>query len=217
MLGAEIHNQITISQSGFWWSILAVSLYGAFHSLLASLPLKELVEKRLGKTPRRFYRLAFNIIATVTFIPVLWLVSFLPDAQCYTIPFPWLVLTMIIQGLAAAGILVGAYQTGLGIFLGTAQITNPDEKCDYCDPLVAGGFYRWVRHPLYSFGLLVIWLSPVMTWNILALNSGLTIYIIIGALFEEQKLLQVFGESYASYRKTTPMLVPGLKQNPKNT
>jgi protein-S-isoprenylcysteine O-methyltransferase Ste14 len=57
----------------------------------------------------------------------------------------------------------------------------------------------------------LIWLLPILTWNLLALNLGLTAYVFIGAYFEERKLLLEFGESYAEYRKRTPMLIPGLK------
>jgi len=69
---------------------------------------------------------------------------------------------------------------------------------------VLTGLYRWVRHPLYTAGLLFIWLIPVMTANLLALNIGLTIYLITGALFEERKLVREFGEAYIEYRKVTP-------------
>jgi protein-S-isoprenylcysteine O-methyltransferase Ste14 len=50
-----------------------------------------------------------------------------------------------------------------------------------------------------------------MAWNLLALNLGLTAYILIGAYFEERKLMLEFGESYAEYREHTPMHIPGLK------
>jgi protein-S-isoprenylcysteine O-methyltransferase Ste14 len=50
-----------------------------------------------------------------------------------------------------------------------------------------------------------------MTFNLLALNLGLTLYIIIGAYFEERKLLLEFGGAYTEYRQKTPMLIPGLR------
>jgi protein-S-isoprenylcysteine O-methyltransferase Ste14 len=65
---------------------------------------------------------------------------------------------------------------------------------------------------LYTAGLLIIWLIPVMTWNLLALIIGLTAYILIGIYFEERKLLQEFGDDYAEYRRHTPMLIPGFKR-----
>jgi protein-S-isoprenylcysteine O-methyltransferase Ste14 len=44
----------------------------------------------------------------------------------------------------------------------------------------------------------------------LALNIGLSLYLYIGALFEERKLLREFGEAYHNYQQNTPMFLPGL-------
>jgi protein-S-isoprenylcysteine O-methyltransferase Ste14 len=71
--------------------------------------------------------------------------------------------------------------------------------------------YRWVRHPLYTAGLLIIWLFPIMTCNLLALNIGMTLYILLGAVLEERKLEREFGEAYAQYKSRTPMLIPFLR------
>jgi len=77
--------------------------------------------------------------------------------------------------------------------------------------MVTNGLYRYVRHPLYTAGLVIIWLIPLMTYNLLALILGLTIYIFVGAYFEERKLLLEFGDVYAEYRQRTPMLVPRIR------
>jgi protein-S-isoprenylcysteine O-methyltransferase Ste14 len=69
-----------------------------------------------------------------------------------------------------------------------------------------------VRHPLYTCGLLIVWLSPVMTWNLLALILGLTVYILVGIHFEERKLRREFGEAYAAYQRRVPALIPGLRK-----
>jgi protein-S-isoprenylcysteine O-methyltransferase Ste14 len=45
----------------------------------------------------------------------------------------------------------------------------------------------------------------------LVLYISLTAYTIIGAHFEERKLLREFGEDYAVYKKNTPMLVPKVR------
>ena len=49
-----------------------------------------------------------------------------------------------------------------------------------------------------------------MTLNLLAINLGLTVYVLVGATLEERKLLHQFGQAYAEYRKHTPMLIPRL-------
>jgi protein-S-isoprenylcysteine O-methyltransferase Ste14 len=77
--------------------------------------------------------------------------------------------------------------------------------------LVINGLYRFVRHPLYTFGLITLWLSPNMTVNSSVVYVSLTIYILVGAQFEERKLLREFGQAYADYKLSTPMLIPGFK------
>ena len=76
--------------------------------------------------------------------------------------------------------------------------------------LVTRGPYRWVRHPLYTCALILIWLASPMTWNILALNLGISAYLWIGSIFEERKLVQQFGQMYKDYRKHTPRIIPGI-------
>jgi protein-S-isoprenylcysteine O-methyltransferase Ste14 len=80
--------------------------------------------------------------------------------------------------------------------------------------MVTGGLYRWVRHPLYTAGLAFIWLTPIMTSNLLALNIGLTLYLILGAIYEERKLVREFGERYTRYQERVPMLIPRLIKIP---
>ena len=79
------------------------------------------------------------------------------------------------------------------------------------EQLVTRGFYRYVRHPIYTFSFLLIWLIPVVTWNILALMIGLTIYTFIGTLLEERKLREEFGAVYDEYRRETPMVFPKIR------
>jgi methanethiol S-methyltransferase len=189
--------------------LITFLLYGLVHSLLASLTVKAWVQRALGEWGGRIYRLAYNLLAVISLLPVLALSALLPDQRLYAIPLPWTLLTLALQGLAVVALLVGLLQTGALSFLGLSQIF--DSKQPSPTRLVVHGLYRWVRHPLYSAGLVFIWLTPLMTTNLLAFNLGATAYLITGALFEERKLLREFGPDYARYRDRTPMLVPGLK------
>jgi protein-S-isoprenylcysteine O-methyltransferase Ste14 len=195
--------------SSFWIILLAVAVYGVVHSWLASLQAKALAQRSLGAAATRGYRLAYNIFAVISLLPVLALPALLPDRSLYTIPPPWVYLTLALQGLALAALGVGVIQTGAWSFLGLEQLFAP--AADAPPRLVIKGLYRWVRHPLYTAGLVFIWLIPVMSANLLALNVGLTLYLVIGAYFEERKLLREYGEEYADYQRRTPMLVPGWR------
>lgn len=189
--------------------LLAAALWGAVHSWLASLSAKALAARKLGPTGRRVYRLGYNVFAVVTFLPLLALVRLLPDRALYAIPSPWVYLTLALQGLAGLALAAGVLQTGPFTFAGLRQLVSGET--DDNGPLVVNGLYRRVRHPLYSAGLVFVWLTPVMTLNLLTLYAALTFYIVVGAIFEERKLLKIYGEAYAAYRRRTPMFVPGIK------
>ena len=194
----------------FWLILLAVLSYGLLHTLLASTKAKQFAHRWFGSKADQWYRLAYNFIAVVTLLPILVLPVLLIDKELYRIPFPWVILTMIVQLLAVIAIIVGVKQTGMTSFVGLHQLLLPEDTSP--PKMVTGGLYRYVRHPLYTAGLVIIWLMPIMTCNLLALNIGLTGYILVGAYFEERKLLAEFGEEYAAYRQHTPMLVPGLRK-----
>ncbi len=207
----SVVNKVFELNNSPWIIFVAVMVYGVLHSLLATHPAKDLARRWLGEASGRVYRLAYNIFAAVSLLPVLALVALLPDRRLYTLPSPWSFLALTMQGVAVLALLVGLWQTGAWSFLGLEQLVRPtggDEP-----QLVIRGLYRWVRHPLYTAGLVFIWLTPQMTTNLLVLNVGLTIYLIIGAYFEECKLLRQFGPAYAEYQRRTPMIVPGLRRS----
>ena len=185
----------------------AITLWGLVHSWLASFRVKELLSRVLGKNAMRVYRLAYNVFAVLSFAPILLWMRLLPDQNLYTVPAPWLYLMLAGQGLSAILLLVGVLQTDTLSFIGLRQLIVQDEEAG---ALVISGLYRLVRHPLYLFGLLFIWLTPIMTVNMLIVYVSLTVYIFIGAYFEERKLLREFGQAYADYKSLTPMIIPGL-------
>ena len=187
--------------------MLSVALYGMLHSILAAKRVKAGVERRIGKALfQRFYRLFFVIVGGISFLPALVLATLLPDRTIYILLAPWRTLALLVQLAALSGLILGVMQTGALSFLGITQALSglAPEK------LVLNGLYRWVRHPLYTCSLLLIWLAPSMTWNLLALNLGVSAYLWIGSIFEERKLVEQFGKEYEEYRKRTPRIIPGI-------
>jgi protein-S-isoprenylcysteine O-methyltransferase Ste14 len=78
-------------------------------------------------------------------------------------------------------------------------------------PITVAGPYRWVRHPLYLFMILMIWSCPDLTRDRLLFNLLWTVWVVIGSYFEETDLIAEFGDAYRDYQKRVPMLVPLLK------
>lgn len=92
---------------------------------------------------------------------------------------------------------------------GTRPITNRlHGKTPRPVPLVAAGPYRWVRHPLYLFIILMIWSYPDLTADRFLFNVLWTAWIVIATLLEERDLVAEFGDRYRQYQQTVPMLIP---------
>jgi protein-S-isoprenylcysteine O-methyltransferase Ste14 len=190
-----------------FWLVFTIALWGVVHSLLASIGMKNFIRGVVGGGFMKYYRLLYNIFAVISILPVLYLMVSLPDKTLYQVPAPWSYLMLAGQALSLVLLFVVIWQTDLLSFVGLRQLMEEEKPRN----LVISGFYRSVRHPLYIFILLFLWLTPLMTVNLLIVYLALTVYILIGIFFEERKLLREFGQAYAEYKSSTPMLVPGWK------
>lgn len=199
---------------GTIYILIASILWGVVHSALASLWFKHQVKKLAGAPAyNRFYRVSYNLFSAASLFPVLMMLVTFPDRQLYSFREPWTFIATLGQGVAAMVLVAGLMQTGPFEFAGLAQLSPYYDEAEPAG-LVMNGLYAHVRHPLYSAGLVFIWLSPEMSLNRLAVFSMLSLYTLIGAYFEERKLLREFGADYADYKARTPMLIPYWHRNP---
>lgn len=195
-----------MAQSGFWFILLIGAAFGVLHSLLASTRMKDLAARIFSGIFPRHYRLFYSFMAVLSTFAYFGAVLLFPDRALYRIQPPWLYLTLSIQLFAGACFIAALFQNSLLGFSGLASLFS--KRPSRQERLTTGGFYRYTRHPLYLFALIMLWLVPVVTWNILALSSGVTVYTLIGSLLEERRLAQQFGQEYADYKKRTPWLLP---------
>lgn len=191
-------------------AFFATAAYGALHSLLAASRFKQWALARFGPSAKRAYRLAYNAVALISFMPVLALLALYPGQVLYRISLPWTALALAGQVAAMVLLAIGLLQTDPLSFLGFRQLVAADRS----EPpsLTVTGLYRWVRHPLYTAGLMLIWLTPVMTTGILGLNLALTAYIALGYRLEERRLVAEFGPAYIAYQARVPALLPRWKR-----
>ena len=103
----------------------------------------------------------------------------------------------------------------LARFAGFAQLRRrvPDSALA-TEGLATGGMNARVRHPLYLGLLLVPW-GRSTTPFALATAVYATVYILVGIRFEEDKLLRLYGDPYAAYRKHVPKLLPWPRGHPR--
>ena len=98
---------------------------------------------------------------------------------------------------------------GTGVFL--SHLRRDERRSS---PLTIRGPYRWVRHPLYFFGLVLIWACPALSLDRLLFNILFTVWIAAGAKLEERDLAAQFGEAYRAYQRAVPMLLPRRLPSP---
>lgn len=188
-------------------------LYAVIHSWTASGTAKDWARRAFGPAADRWYRLVYNAVSAVLLLPFAPMLLWLPDRLLYTLSPPWLWLALLGQMLALLGVVYGIWQTDAAHFLGlrqwreghTQQLERPQPR------LVISGPYRLVRHPLYFFGLVFIWLTPQMTVNRLALAIVLSAYLYVGTFFEERRLVREFGDAYRQYQQRVPRMLPGMR------
>lgn len=202
-----------IADTGFFWILLAGIIYACIHSFFASTRVKEWVASQLGVTNPKVYHFIYVLQSLLFGLIYISLIPLLPNGWIYLIQPTWLlIIDSIIELAAIIGMVTSLIQTGIWSFVGLDAFL-PSDMVKNPTQLRTHGLYALVRHPLYLFSLIFIWLFPVMTWNILAFNIGATAYSIVGSLIEERKLIQEYGQAYLDYIKRVPAFLPRLKPN----
>ena len=73
------------------------------------------------------------------------------------------------------------------------------------------GHYHLVRHPIYLGWLLLVFGVPHMTGTRLTFAVISSAYLIVAIPFEEQSLIETFGDDYRNYQQAVRWrLIPGL-------
>jgi len=180
--------------------------YFAAHSALASLRAKRWVSRRWpGLLPA--YRLVFNGLALLLLsAPLSLLVQFRGELLWHwTGTAQWIVDGASV--LALCGFVWSLrYYDGLE-FLGLRQWRARMAAVEDQEVLRISPLHRFVRHPWYSLGLILVW-TRSMDAALLLSALMITGYFAVGSRLEERKLLIYHGQPYANYRRQVPRLIP---------
>ncbi len=113
----------------------------------------------------------------------------------------------LVVGLALPVFLIWTFRT-IGSNVSETVLTKTNHE------LISSGPYRWIRHPIYSSGLVLIVTLGVISssWLFLVFALGATIFVIsVIVPREEANLVQQFGDQYEQLKTKTGALFPRLK------
>jgi protein-S-isoprenylcysteine O-methyltransferase Ste14 len=180
-------------------------LFCVLHSVLAAGKVKRTIENR-SVFFRKYYRLCYSLFAAVTFVLIIVYQVKLSSPFLLPKEFHWLGFPFAFAGGLIMLVCIRKYFTGLtGL---KALMTN-----SHFEPVLEiKGIHTYVRHPLYLGTFVFIWglFLIIPQLSLLIADIIITVYTLIGIVYEEQKLELIFGEQYKSYKSRVPKIIPRL-------
>lgn len=177
-------------------------VYFYLHSLLAATSVKLFIIRVFSIQSARIYRIGYNFFAFTGLTVLLYYQFIIGSPALYT------------SGFITNGIAYGMMT--ISVLIITVSIRNYDWKGfvgitgEKSASLVMGGLNKYVRHPLYSgtmlFALGVFICHPYLK-NLLLLML-MCFYIAIGIIYEERKLVRLYGAEYKIYQKKVKKMIP---------
>lgn len=198
--------KISLSQS---WAIPFDIFLSIMFFLQHSIFVRPGFRKWLGKYINDLYHNAFYGLTSgivLLSVMILWqksdIIIFKTDGIAY-----WLIRSLFfipLIGFIWGSIALGSFDvTGIKPLI--LSITRREEKTQ---KIVIRGPYLWVRHPLYLFSIILIWLVPVVTLDRFVFNIIWTVWIVLATRLEDKDLHKRFGAQYSQYSSQVPMLIP---------
>jgi hypothetical protein len=180
------------------------------HSLLIDVTFIKAVNKH-ASCLTRYYRLLYNGLSLVTFIPLMIITRIAEGSVIVSWEGIYIFVRILL--LAAAFLLFkgGSKKYDLQYFLGVKQLQTGDEHLLLSDTeeFTERGVFGVTRHPWYLGSLLFIWSMlaeyPLPVFLAVCIMS---VYLVIGTILEERKIVARYGDSYRSYRQRVSMFFP---------
>jgi protein-S-isoprenylcysteine O-methyltransferase Ste14 len=194
-------------------TVLLWTGYVSLHSFLISIRFTNLMA-RLLKKYYAFYRLFYVLISFILIIPLINYTSQLDDKVIITYGS---IVSIIRYVLISGSLLMFFWAFFIDYdsltFFGIRQILNfkKEKKINPPGEIKRNGLLGIMRHPMYLALIIYLWCQTFRMVDIVT-NTLLTIYVIIGTILEERKLVSEFGEEYIKYKKEVPMLIPFTKR-----
>ncbi|MGA1862670.1 isoprenylcysteine carboxylmethyltransferase family protein [Deferribacter thermophilus] len=194
--------------------MVGLSIYLILYSVLHSVLADDVLMKRYYY--KWWYRFFYVLISSVLLIPAWIIYVKLPKIYFFNPPVYVKAFLYLIDLLALAFGYYASKSYDNSSFLGIKQVKNfikygirdvkPEEK------FVKNGALKFVRHPYYFTAIILLWFRP-MYYKDLVVSVIFTIYLVVGAINEERKLIRKFGEEYIKYKKDVSMLIPFIKRS----
>jgi methanethiol S-methyltransferase len=187
--------------------------YCFLHSYLISVRFTKFIERSL-KNYYAWYRLFYVLLSLVLLVPLIKYTSSMDNEIIIEWVSPWSVIRIILMwGSLLTFFWAFFFNYDSLSFFGIRQILNFG-KTNIINPALEikkKGLLGIIRHPMYLCLIIYLW-SQTFRMIDIVVNSILTVYVLIGTILEEKKLVSEFGDYYIKYQQEVPMLIPFTKK-----
>jgi methanethiol S-methyltransferase len=193
--------------------ILTWSVYCILHSYLISIKFTEFMTRFL-KNYYAFFRIFYNIFSFVLLIILIRYTDSLGSEFTITLTDTLIIIRYILTSATLTMFFWAFFFDYDSLsFFGVRQIMNfgKTKKINPEEEIKKTGLLGIVRHPMYLALIIFLWVNIKSEIDII-INIVLTIYIIIGTVVEEKKLVLEYGDAYSRYQREVPMLIPFTKR-----
>jgi protein-S-isoprenylcysteine O-methyltransferase Ste14 len=183
--------------------ILGVALFGLQHSGISAMKVKNKIIDKWGK---KGYSRIFTLTSVVTLLVAFLAMNF----QDWLYPLYAFETYNPLQLIAAITLVV----MGLALTMRASSVisvsTVADMRTDRMPELITDGIYSKIRHPLYLATIILLTSLPLLYPfpEVAVFSISLIVYTMIGAYFEEKKLILHYGDEYLEYKKKAGFLLP---------
>jgi methanethiol S-methyltransferase len=187
--------------------------YCFLHSFLISIRFTNFLTRVL-KNYYAFYRLFYVLISLVLLVWVINIPTQLDNEIVITNVPPWSIIRQVLTwGSLLMFFWAFFFNYDSLSFFGIRQMLNfgKVKQINPSEEIKKNGLLALTRHPMYLALIIYLWCQTFSMADIVV-NSILTIYVIIGTLLEEKKLILEFGDAYRKYQQEVPMLIPFTKK-----
>jgi methanethiol S-methyltransferase len=180
------------------------------HSLLITTSVTHFL-KQLPENVSRYSRLGYNIIAISTLLLLVLYTQSLPQERVFAWQDGWVVLQLCLLGASFVILYSGARHYDMGYFLGLKQISSRKSHVLLTEDanFTRDGIFAFIRHPWYLGSIILLWSAlPVYYISTTLAVVILSLYLVVGTILEEHKLVAEFGENYRAYQREVSMFIP---------
>ena len=193
-----------------YYIIALLWIFWCFLHSASITPRVTILFKKLLSTKYFYFRISYNIFALVTFILISRYKPIVDEEILFSFSGNWHIVQIALLIISVLFFVLGTKNYNMMQFIGVTQLTqkNTAQGIGEAGSFNQSGILQYTRHPWYVAIFILLWFGYIdLVYSKLIFNTVFSLYLIVGTILEEQKLVAEFGDEYKSFQQRVPMFL----------